>query len=608
MVKQLKTYACGNTTSNSANTEFNLGHFMHAINPYKTDPKFHPNISQTFPSEKIAFPAGCLVIPTGKILMQVLALPQEVISHGLKIIQINSDEETISNPDIYYRFMVRNKNLNCGYYKRTMKEEDIKKMNQKDSTHPTAAVLKQQETFSASMGMAQSTPTQSPTPSGILYIDDVDNDDNFKGSNIFQNGEPLTFVEPDDEADKDQIGMKIFYLNPILINYIQSMLNIEANLQKQNKNQSDNNNNENYLKHFPTFHLVTGTFYDFLTMAFFTEMNHDGLMDIPPLNDKCVFCQNNIMIVNKHGNCIMVSKDTSESDDANICTIFRRLLRNQQIPLSHKIVPTVSSKSVSIRGNSPQSKFNVQTLESVTKGFQHMKDTDKIEAIKNKYGVLLNHHGHQSQEYHQSLKNSSDGLKNYFCKFKDDMDEDVELKGNESIFDIALNIYPETVTQSSSNKKKYTLDFSQKSVSKPIIDREFQPNMVYVKNLGFVTVLSVCDMANFTLKNAEVYLENLIGRGNKNYINKTSENCGYNKDDIDDYDDPTMTYHSVKITQLPKKRKFPETIIDLAGVNNSDFDHQAYTRMGDCPNSVNFDSYAKTLNYSKNNQNCLRNV
>ena len=504
--------------------------------------------------------------------------------------------------------MVRNPNLNCGYYKRTMSEEDIKKMNKSDSTHSTAATLKQQKAFNVSMGFSPPA-TPATTSSGILNIPEVDDDNKFNKDNIFQNGEPLTFVEPDDEADKSDIGMKIFDLNPILINYIQSMINIEANLQKESKKRSETDDNY-YLNHTPSFHLVNGTFYDLLAMAFFTEMNHDSLLDIPPLNDMCVFCQNNIMIVNKNGNCIMVSKEEDLENDKNICTLFRRVLRTQQTPLSHKIVNTVSSKNVSLRGNPPQSKFNVETLESVTKGIQHTRNIDKKEIIKSKYGRLLNHHEHESQEYHQSLKNSSDGLKNYFCVFKDDMDDNVELKGNEVIFDIAANIYPETVTQSSSNKKTYTLDFSQKSVSKPIIDRDFQPNMVYVKNLGFVTVLSVCDMANFTLKNTEVYLENLIGRGNKNYINKTSESCTYKREDIEEFEDSTMTYHNVRITELPKKRKLSDTIINLAGLNNSDFDHQAYTRLGDCPNSVNFNSYAKRYDISNNqtSQNCLKSI
>ena len=146
---------------------------------------------------------------------------------GLKIIQINSKESGISNPDVYARFMARNLRLDCGYYKRTMSSTDVQKMNakpNKDQTTPNQPLpspmgLGIASTLNASV-LNQMVPPLAVNPAqvGLQYIPDVD--DNFDPENIFSNGEILTFIQPDQKANENEIGMKIFDINPVFITYL----------------------------------------------------------------------------------------------------------------------------------------------------------------------------------------------------------------------------------------------------------------------------------------------------------------------------------------------------------------------------------------------------
>ena len=100
VARELKTFSCS-TNIAGMNNSFKLGSFAHAFNPYKPDRPLK-NIQSNHASEKIAFPSGTLIIPTGKILLQLLALPQDVLAQGIKIIQIMSDEKNVEDIRIYY--------------------------------------------------------------------------------------------------------------------------------------------------------------------------------------------------------------------------------------------------------------------------------------------------------------------------------------------------------------------------------------------------------------------------------------------------------------------------------------------------------------------------
>ena len=73
-------------------------------------------------------------------------------------------------------------------------------------------------------------------------------DINIDEANIFQNGQPLTHITRGDGAEPKHIKMKVFDLNPIFVDYLQTMLNIQDHL--ENKTTNLNNNYYNYQSSF----------------------------------------------------------------------------------------------------------------------------------------------------------------------------------------------------------------------------------------------------------------------------------------------------------------------------------------------------------------------
>ena len=56
VVKKLQSFTCRNARPESGDVDYNLGPFIHAINPYKTNEANHPFVTKTHPSERMAFP------------------------------------------------------------------------------------------------------------------------------------------------------------------------------------------------------------------------------------------------------------------------------------------------------------------------------------------------------------------------------------------------------------------------------------------------------------------------------------------------------------------------------------------------------------------------
>ena len=617
VVKNLQSFTCRNTRPESGHVEYNLGPFIHAINPYKTNQFNHPIVTATLPSERMAFPAGSLILPSGKILMQLLALPQEMLTRGgLKIIQITSEESGITNPDIYARFMARNSRLDCGYYKRELAPDDVKKLNAVPAEGEVVTPDDQRARLQINKGFASAignslrrkifpSVTIDPKQLGLQHIPDVDT--NFNHDEIFTNGEPLSFIAPNQQAEQNEIGMKIFDFNPVFITYLQNMINIQAHLQTHNNmgKSKTQNKDENYMNRWGSgvIPLVSSTYYDILSMAFLSETNQDKLMDIPPLNDKCLLAQHNILLVNKNGDCIM--SENNADVQSSRCTLFNKVLINPEISLSQRILPTVSSRNVDIRGNSSSSKTSPNYLTNLQTGYSTYHDVNKTEPLKHKFSNIFDHHQALSLPFQRLLKNDSENLKNYFCSFKDDMNIDVPLLENEVIYDIATHMYPQRITDANPNKQAYSLDYAIAATSQPIIDETNSPNMVYVSNLGFVALQSICDHSPMILKNTEVYFQNLTVRESKNYISKTSENCKYSE--LDD-DNSVTTYTSVNLTPIPLKRKHPDNVVNLSGGQQDDnYDYLAFTKMAKC-NTPNFNQYLTTYSTNTDNRGCLRNV
>ena len=641
VTRNLKLYSCTNNTLGSKDNnnnnnnnlkQFQLGSFIHAYNPYKAD-RALKHINSHHPSETIAFPTGMLLIPNGKILIQLLSLPQDTLAQGLKIIQIMSDEVNVEDARCYYRFLQRNSRTDTGYYMRTMDEDDLKKMNQtgtgeKISTN-TIDQIKNLYKDLRSKGVPNVPETIDDDKSKI----GVKSDENFNIDNIFQNGEPLTYVDRGMTADPDKIKMKIFDLNPVFVSYLQSIINIQNHMEHSDssiinsiyynnktsfgdKDDDDNDEYKRKAKHDyislwkPTAPILNSVYFDLLMMGFYNEMNIKKFVNIPPFNDKCVTMPQNVLFVNRNGDCIMTTE--IKSDD-NICSIFNKVLRKTNIPLQQKSLVTGFNHNVNEKGIPPSSKFPSDVIKTVSDslaaGTSGNSGGDN-EKISDKYKIIYNFHKSQSQTYHNTIKNNTERLKNYFCNFQDDMGNPIPFEGNEVIYDIATRMFPQRVLQSSHNKNMYSLHFTEKATTKPILEEDPNPNCVYVANLGFVNLLNMCDNTPLILRSVEVYLENLIKRDVSGYFDKTNDNCKYDADSNED-GDTTRTFSHINITALPHKRKFSESnTINLINKRANDFDYSAFNKMTSCPSPTNFGDYVIKYNNNNNNtnNNCPRRV
>ena len=413
--------------------------------------------------------------------------------------------------------------------------------------------------------------------------------------------------------------MKVFDLNSLFINNVQSMINIQKSL--ENNTNNINSNYYNYQNSYkedeerrkinsdyislwkPAAPISNSIYFDLLMMGFNNEMDIDKLVDIPPFNDKCVINPNNVLLVNRNGDCIMAITEDCEAS----CSIFNKILRHNSVPVQQKTVITSFPHNVSSKGVAPPSTFPTTTLNAIESRLNDITTSTLTDKIKEKYNVIYNFHKQQSQRYHNNLKNNIERLKNYFCKFQNDMNEDVEIDGNEIIFDIATRMFPQKILQVVHNKAMYSIHFKSQAKTKPILYEESNPNCVYVDNLGFVNLVNMCNDTCIVLKNCSVYLDNLIKRDIEGYVNKTSDNCSYSANGNED-DDSTRTFPHINIVTMPQKRKInTDNVVDLVGKKSNSFDHLAYLKASYCADANTFDNY--NMKYGgTNDKNCLRSI
>ena len=649
----LRSYTCSNKNNFSPESNtFNVGSFIHVYNPYKNDNSikgFYGN--NEHPAEKMAFPRGTLLIPTGKILIQLLNFEEEVIAGGIKIVQIMSEEKDISDLRYYLRFFSRNNSLKTGYYgrKHNMTADELKKMNKtktKGSKNPNATSsgtpsssdddddvdddvhMQTIKKLYDNPLFANNTTTPKINIAESNIGVDTDDDANFNFDNVFQNGEPLQHISPKIGAKADDIKMKIFDLNPVFVTFLQSIINIQSHVENMDriKNHSlgtfTNNKDDLVSKHLEANYisLYTSTppvsssvFYDMLMMGFYNEMNIESLTKIAPFNESCVLGPQNILLVNRNGDCIM--KMDQNNKNTNTCSLFNKILRNSSVPHQQKNISTSFPHNVNAKGIPPPSKFPSSTVQTIQTRLTdlHTQSQTQPKEIPESYKIIYDYHKNNSQHHHNYLRNNCDKLKNYFCKLKDDMNNDIQaIEDNYNIIYIAMHMFPQSIVQSTHNEAMYSLDFTRKADSKPVLKHEPEPNCTYAQNIGFFNLTTICNNTALILKNSEVYLENLIKRDSEGYVNKTSDNCGYNDKNNSD-NDITRTFSHVKMNILPQKRKIEDTVangnvIDLINKTSNGFDFSAYMKKANCPQGgYSFDNYVAKYSDSLNNpNNCQR--
>ena len=620
VTREFKIHNC--TTSRSYGNSrystpqsYQLGNFVHAFNPYKADHPLHSLRGQHV-SEKLAFPSGTLIIPNGKILIQLLSLRHETIANGVKIIQIMSKEKDIDDMRCYLRFLLRNPNLDTGYYKRTLTEENLKDLNQRGTgeTVPNDKIQILQNLYKSAKLKNIKDDIKSVEADSMINLP---SDHDFNMENIYQNGEPLSYVKRGEQTDSKNIKMKIFDLNPVFCSYIQAMINIQVHEEHRLSNDGgapytndgeDDDEDEEGKRRKKDYHslwktgsepILKDVFFNMLMIGFYCETQLENIANIPPFNNKCVTIPQNIVFVNQDGDFITTSKNIDEEGG---CSIFNKVLKHTNVPLQQKIVSTASSQNVNTKGIPPPSVFPDSSVETMNK-----KLAEDNVPKPDKFNVITTYHSYKTQAYHNHIKNNPDRYKNYYCQFLDDMNEKVELENNEVAFDISTRIFPQTILQSTPNKSMHSIHFDDKAVTKPILDEDSNPNCVYVKNLGFVNLTNICDNTPLILKNASVYLENLVKKDVHGFSSKTNDNCNYS-DDTDDNDDTTRTFSNINIEPIPLKRKYdPSTTIDLISKKTNNFNYNAHNNLTNCQTPFNFQDYNNKYG-SADDGKCLRRI
>ena len=643
ITKPMESKSCTFNPSRSGNAYYNFGKFIHGIASYNVDRNKHPDMGNY--SETIAFPPGIIILPSSKIITQITGMEINKITHGVKVCMINSEEKNVTNGTIMARFLARNKKLDCGYYIRD-KSLNMQKYNtstkgiktKKNEMPDISELYTQLKMFldkynrqlnkvpregNPNRPFGTSKDHDDKTDVNDLYIASVDDDDVFDADNIFQNGEPMKRARPDEKYDPQDIGMRVFDVNPALIAYLVNMINIQSLFEEQHKKdlEKKKKNTENTLNklidketHFLSgARLVNHTYYDFLCLAFFNEIYHEKLCELPPFNGECILSHSNILFVNKHGDSIMIDKNP----DIGKCTMYNRLIKLMEgSSIKNKFISTASNTSLTQSGRVPRAAFTPEAINQLFQGMIKGDDQkDKLlEHEKKLYNEFVTQNANIFKDEHNKIKNSSDIFQNYFCEFLDDANEPVDFENNEIVYDTARKIYPQTIIDNRKNRLQVSLDYSVKNDDMSIIDEQHQPNVVYAKNLGMISLISICNHSPLVLKNASVLLPNLRNRFTKNrnaIISNISSGCkrkagNYDDDDDDDDLDGLSLPKSTIIADMPEKKKPMPGTIELTG-EEPDFDFQAHLRRKECqgPSVRNLmDRYAQMSGSSP----CLRGI
>ena len=615
--KPMESKSCTFNPSRSGNAYYDFGKFIHGIASYNVDKNKHPDIGNY--SETIAFPPGVVILPNSKIITQILGMDiNKIAVGGVKVCMINSEETNVSDGTIMTRFLARNRTLDCGYYIRD-KSLDMKNYNTSSKGKKTGQneipdisdLYTQLKMFldrynrqlnKVSHGSNTNRPFgtskdhDDKTDVNDLYIASVDDEDVFDEDNIFQNGEPMTRALPDEKYDPQDIGMRVFDINPALISYLVNMLNIQGQVEEEHQRNLEKNkkNTENTLNklidqetHFLSGNrLVNHTFFDYLCLAFFNEIHPEKLCELPPFNGECILSHSNILFVNKNGDSIMINKNP----DIGTCTMYNRLIKLMGgSSIKNKFISTASNTNLTQRGTVPRATFSPEAINQLFQGMikgDNQKDK-LLEHEKKLYNEFVTQNANIFKDEHNKIKNSSDIFQNYFCEFLDDANEPVDFKNNEVVYDTARKIYPQTIIDNRRNRLQISLDYSVKNDDMSIIDEQHQPNVVYVKNLGIVSLISVCNHSPLVLKNASVLLPNLRNRFTKNrnaIISNISSGCkrkaGYGDYDDDDLEGLSLPKATI-IANIPEKKKPIPGTIELTG-EEPDFDYQGHLRRKEC--------------------------
>lgn len=246
---------------------YNLGYFWHALSSFGINYKIYPQIKQT---QNISFFPGNVILPNPNILLQILAMPSNLIDQNIKIVWVNTkeiiDEINEINVDdltkIYTKFVESLPYpLENGYYKRPLKNEQWNDNEKGISAPPSSRFIK------------------------VIKKDDF-----------------------------NSVDLKIFDINNIMSIYYAQLIKSQQRLLQIR------NNRLSYCEP-----LSTHRTHDYIAIAIALSDSLDDLKELPPLNGRCIFTMHNILIVNRQGRAIFTT--TTTKNQSTECIQLKRALK-----------------------------------------------------------------------------------------------------------------------------------------------------------------------------------------------------------------------------------------------------------------------------------------
>ena len=325
---------------------------------------------------------------------------------------------------------------------------------------------------------------------------------------------------PKDGSTGD-IHLKVFDLNPNMTHHYNQLLQSQRFMANRDSlgnetmvNKILNAGGGGYIRRDSSRYRNLGEsrVYDILSYALaFTDKN-DTMKKYPPFNGDCIATVSNVLVVDQDGLALF---RINEQPDASCRANLKRALasRDDKKKMIRPTVP-VAAASVSNLMRIPPSPYLDPSGLPITAG---------NDPVKSAAEDILAKHALELTTYRQLLQGKAADMKQYFASFKDDEGNDIN-KDQTDVLVMAQTMYPQKVVNFNSvSTVPQSVDFGESTDEEEYMaDYQSSCNMVYVKNIGFVSLHAICQKMHLTLKNTEVLLHNLIRRssGVHSYLTK----------------------------------------------------------------------------------------
>ena len=329
-------------------------------------------------------------------------------------------------------------------------------------------------------------------------------DDNFYNGYYILDNDKYKYSLP---KNKNDIEVKIFDLNVNFSQHYNQLVQTQRYLSNHGPVNNENiaakilhSGSGDYLAKSNSSYnsLSEARVYDILSyaLAFMTDDDYELLKDLPPFNGNCIVTSTNILVIDHQGRALFSYQDPADKTCAGN---MKRAIKKQRVAVATTATPSLTRTLPAPHLDRSKLETTVAPVNTVARN-----------------QLLLDKHKSEVEKYRKMLKEKKEELQRYFVEFHDDDNEKVNVEKIYPILDQAMQMYPQeilhTVDSPYAEPMQQSLDYTLKQQKYYTADKNAQPNMVYVKHLGFVSLNRICQQTHLVLKNTKVLLENVMRR------------------------------------------------------------------------------------------------